>query len=134
MSRRNLDSPVTNRIAMGQILVCSGCCCGRTDKDHPAVPVEWLKAEWKRRLLQKKIHLSISGCLGPCDLSNVVTVITPERSIWLGGIEHHHQYRELLEWASACERAGELKPLPASLKKHEFVRFRPTGAACEEVA
>jgi predicted metal-binding protein len=117
MSRRNVESFTTNRMAMGQIVVCLGCCWGRQDKGHPAVPAEWLTAEWKKRLLQKKIHLSISGCLGPCDQSNVVAIVTPARSIWLGGITRQDQYRELLDWASACERAGRIQPLPKSLQR-----------------
>jgi hypothetical protein len=121
-------------MAMGQIMVCLGCCCGRPDKGHPAVPAEWLKAEWKKRLLQKKIHLSISGCLGPCDQSNVVTIITPTRSIWLGGIERQEQYRELLDWASACDRAGEIQPLPEMLQKLTFKRFHAGRDFREEVA
>jgi len=134
MSKRTPDAPATNRMAMGQVLVCCGCCCGHTDKGHPAVPVDWLKAEWKRRRLQNKIHLSISGCLGPCDQSNVVTVVSPEGSIWLGGIECFDQYRELLDWASACDASGEIRPLPVSLRELEFERFSETGATREEVA
>ena len=134
MSKRTPDAPATNRMAMAQIVVCCGCCCGQTDKGHPAVPVEWLKAEWKRRRLQKRIHLSISGCLGPCDQSNVGTVVSPEESVWLGGIESFVRYRELLDWASACDAAGEIRPLPVSLRKLEFVRFSETVATREDVA
>lgn len=134
MSRRNTESAVTNRQALGQIIVCLGCCCGRPDKGHPEVPVDWLKAEWKRRHLQKKIHLSISGCLGPCDQSNVVAIITPQRSIWLGCIESHEQYRELMEWATYCDQAGFLQPLPHCLAKLEFERFHAAGSVREEVA
>ena len=124
MSRRTEAATVTNRQALAQIVVCFGCCCGQDQKGHPTVPVEWLKAEWKRRLLQKKVHLSISGCLGPCDKSNVVAVMTPSGSTWLGGIEHQNQYRDLLDWASLCDRAGAIQPLPHSLKGIEFERFR----------
>jgi predicted metal-binding protein len=134
MSRRNAQSPTTNRMAIGQILVCMGCCCGQPDKGHPAVPAEWLKAEWKKRLLLKKIHLSISGCLGPCDRSNVVAIVTPARSIWLGGIERQDQYRELLDWASACEREGKIQPLPEPLQRLEFGRFHGSVEMREEVA
>lgn len=36
------------------------------------MPDEWLKTEWRARRLLKNVHLSISGCLGPCDMANVV--------------------------------------------------------------
>jgi hypothetical protein len=58
----------TKRQVIGHVVMCSGCCCGKTERGKPEVPVEWLKAQWKARGLLKNIQLSISGCLGPCDL------------------------------------------------------------------
>ena len=51
----------TSRKTLAQVILCLGCCCGRTDKGHPEVPVEWMKAEWRKRALAKKVHLTISG-------------------------------------------------------------------------
>jgi cobaltochelatase CobN len=45
----------TKRRVIGQMIVCQGCCCGATHKDRPAVPVEWLKDEWRKRGLLKRI-------------------------------------------------------------------------------
>ncbi|SPF38029.1 hypothetical protein SBA4_2120011 [Candidatus Sulfopaludibacter sp. SbA4] len=53
----------TKRLVIGQVSVCIGCCCGQTDRGKPAVPVEWLKTEWRQRGLLKNIQLTISGCL-----------------------------------------------------------------------
>lgn len=103
MSRRQ-SAPVTTRKTLGQVVVCVGCCCGRTDKGHPAVPVDWLKAEWKRRMLPKKIHLTISGCLGPCDATNVVMILLREAA-------EKHRLR------------AKLAPLPHSLEKFRMQRF-----------
>lgn len=122
MSRRD-TAPFTTRKTLGQVVVCLGCCCGRTDKGHPAVPVDWLKAEWKRRTLPKKIHLTISGCLGPCDATNVVMILFGAQAIFLGGLSEQSQYLALVEWASACERRGELVPLPPALEKFRMQRF-----------
>ena len=122
MSRRDTP-PFTTRKTFGQVVVCLGCCCGRTDKGHPAVPVDWLKAEWRRRLLPKKIHLSISGCLGPCDASNVAMLMFAERAVFLGGLSEQSHYLALADWASACERQGELVPLPRSLERFRMERF-----------
>jgi cobaltochelatase CobN len=72
----NCHPLTTKRLVIGQVSVCFGCCCGRTDRGKPEVPVEWLKAEWRRRGLPKNIQLSICGCLGPCDVANVVKVDT----------------------------------------------------------
>jgi hypothetical protein len=123
VSRRNPGSLVANRKVMAQINICNDCCCGRSDTGHRQA-VDWLKARCERSFPQKKIHLSISGCLGHCDQSNVVRIVTLEWSLWLGGIERHDQYRQLMDWASACDRAGVLQPLPHSLGQLECQRFQ----------
>jgi hypothetical protein len=81
----------------------------------PEVPVDWLKAEWRRRGLLKNVQLSISGCLGPCDVPNVVKIDLREETIWLGKIERFDQYREILDWATWSRAAGRLLPLPKDL-------------------
>ncbi|MFN3323268.1 MAG: (2Fe-2S) ferredoxin domain-containing protein [Bryobacteraceae bacterium] len=120
---RKSGKPVTTRRTLGQVVVCQGCCCGRTDKGHPEVPVDWLKNEWRKRELPKKIHLTISGCLGPCDATNVVLLMLGNEAVWLGGLESQASYRDLVEWASSCERRGALQPLPASLERNRMERF-----------
>lgn len=73
----------TKRRVIGQMIVCQGCCCGATHKARPEVPVAWLKEEWRKRGLLKRVQLSVSGCVGPCDLPNVVVVNeTPARNGW----------------------------------------------------
>lgn len=113
------------------MLVCLGCCCGRTDKGHPNVPVEWLKEQWRRRQLPKKVHLSISGCLGPCDISNVVLLLAGSDQIWLGGIKDQSAYEDLVDWASACALAGELQPLPPALECYRMQRFTEVAVSLE---
>jgi hypothetical protein len=115
---------VTKRLVLGHVTVCLGCCCGNTEKGKPAVPVEWLKKEWKARGLLKQIQLTISGCLGPCDLPNVVTISNENGTRWLGGITEFNQYRDLVEWAVASKDAAELLPLPREFREHLFHPFR----------
>jgi hypothetical protein len=57
------------------------------------VPVEWLKKEWRARGLLKRVQLSISGCLGPCDVPNVVTISNEAGTLWLGQISEFQQYQ-----------------------------------------
>jgi Icc-related predicted phosphoesterase len=57
------------------------------------VPVEWLKDEWRKRGLLKRFQLSVSGCVGPCDVSNVVVVNSESGSQWLGNLDDVNQYR-----------------------------------------
>lgn len=119
------DFPVTTkRLVLGHVTVCLGCCCGNTTKGKPAVPVEWLKKEWKARGLLKQVQLTISGCLGPCDVPNVVTISNENGTRWLGGITEFHQYNVLLDWATASKNAGELLPLPREFREHLLDPFR----------
>jgi cobaltochelatase CobN len=114
----------TKRQVIGQVLMCCGCCCGDVERGRPEVPVEWLKAEWRRRGLVKDIDLSFSGCLGPCDLANVVSVSDDTGSVWLGQLKELVQYLGLLEWASRSKEAGMLLPLPDEFEELRFDRFR----------
>lgn len=109
---------ITKRLVLGHVAICQGCCCGNTANGRPAVPVEWLKKEWRARGLLKRIQLSISGCLGPCDVPNVVTISNENGTRWLGQITEFHQYRTLLEWAVSSKDAGELLPLPKEFRQH----------------
>jgi cobaltochelatase CobN len=115
----------TTRRPLAQVVFCLGCCCGRTDRGHPEVPVERLKAAWKGEKLNRSVQLTISGCLGPCDLANVALVITPEGNLWLGGLAGDDPYDALTDWARESHRRGKLVPLPESLLSHRFDRFGP---------
>lgn len=108
----------TKRRVIGQIIVCQGCCCGATQKNRPAVPVEWLKEEWRKRGLLKRVQLSVSGCVGPCDIPNVVVVNSESGSQWLGNITEFNQYRSLVEWAVRSMEAGHLLELPREFTEH----------------
>jgi hypothetical protein len=112
----------TKRLVIGQMIVCQGCCCGAVGKGRPEVPVDWLKAEWRKRGLLKRFQLSISGCVGPCDVPNVVQVNSDTGSQWLGNITQLDQYSTLLEWAALSTEAGHLLDLPREFKDH---RLRP---------
>ena len=48
----------TKRRVIGQMIVCQGCCCGATQKGRPEVPADWLREEWRRRGLLKRIQLT----------------------------------------------------------------------------
>lgn len=108
---------------LGQLVCCLGCCCGRTDRGKPEVPVEALKSVWATEKLNRAIQLTISGCLGPCDLTNVALMMTPSKNIWLGGLTTREHYEMLIDWARACKAAGSLLELPEELDAHRFARF-----------
>ena len=131
----------TSRRTLGQVLICVGCCCGRPDRGMPAVPLARLKAEWKRRRLLPVIQLTISGCLGPCDLVNVACVASAQGMTWLGGLTRDEEYEALLAWATRSSEARRLLPLPGVLAARVFTdRFltgegpgtNGAGAACDD--
>lgn len=116
----------TRRHSFAQFLICaSGCCCGRVDKGKPAVPVPWLKAEWRARRLNPRVQLTVTECLGPCDLVNVVAVHSEHEPIWLGGLVDDSAFELLLQWATDSREAGSLLPLPLALAPYRFERFVP---------
>jgi cobaltochelatase CobN len=47
--------------------------------------------------LLKRVQLTISGCLGPCDLPNVVTISNKTGAQWFGEITEFEQYRDLVD-------------------------------------
>lgn len=118
------DCPLkTKRLVVGQVTVCRGCCCGNTERGLPEVPVEWLKSEWRKRGLLKRVQLTISGCVGPCDMPNVVVITSSSGTEWLGNIDKVEQYRSLLEWAVRCRDAGQMLALPREFEGHKLSPF-----------
>ena len=114
----------TKRRVIGQMIVCQGCCCGATGKDRPEVPVDWLKEEWRRRGLLKRFQLSISGCIGPCDVPNAVAINSEAGSLWLGNLTDFNQYRSLVEWASQSVEAGQVLELPREFRENQLRPWR----------
>ena len=118
-----IASPVnTKRTVMAQVSLCQGCCCGNISRGKPDVPVDWIKQQWRQRGLLKHIQLTISGCLGPCDLVNVVRISCKGSDLWLGNIRSFEQYSDLVDWAERSKTAGNLLPLSKSIAE---LRFNP---------
>ena len=130
---KQVGAIVPKRPMLGQISICDGCCCGKTEKGHPAVPVEWLKQEWKLRGLLKRVHLSISGCLGPCDVPNVVMITHSEGTQWLACLNSRRHYAMLADWAEQSKEADELLPLPEDLRALALKPYREQRQPAFEV-
>ena len=114
----------TKRVVLAHVSLCSGCCCGAVEKGNPEVPIKWMKDEWKKCGLKNSVQLTISGCLGPCDLSNVVTISSAEQTVWLGCLGEVANYAAVLEWALATREAGRALRLPSELSELRFDPFR----------
>ena len=119
---------ITKIKSRGQLLLCKGCCCGKTESGKPEVPVDRIKAAWKAEKLNKTIQLTISGCLGPCERPNVAVMLDKHGSAWLGDLAGDAHYDALIEWARASAAAGGMLPVPESLEPYRFDRF-PERAA-----
>lgn len=117
---------VSKRRALGQFIVCRGCCCGRTDRGFPEVPVERIKAAWKAGRLNRTIQLTISGCVGPCDVANVAVIVTPEGTVWIGGLNRGEDFDAVVRWAESSHAAGEVLPIPIELACQRFDYLVPT--------
>lgn len=114
----------TKRLALAQLVFCQGCCCGRIDRGRPEVPADHLKEIWRAEKLNRTVQLTISGCLGPCDLTNVALVMLPEGNLWLGGMAGDAVYETLVTWARSCHVERRVLPLPDELDSLRFERFQ----------
>ena len=124
MNHANKFSLVTKRLVIGHVAVCLGCCCGNTVNGRPPFLSSGSRENGAPGGLLKRVQLTISGCLGPCDLPNVVTISNESGTLWLGGISEFNQYRALVEWAGRSKDAGELLPLPGEFREHTVHPFR----------
>lgn len=106
-------------------VVCKGCCCGNLDKGYDEVPVSALKEAWKKNSLEDSVELTISGCLGPCKMRNVVVLETEQSPIWLGGLSDQSHYDAVLAWASDFSKRGEKSEIPEILKPLVFEHDKP---------
>jgi hypothetical protein len=113
----------TKRIVTAQVSLCVGCCCGNVARGKPDVPVDRLKQEWRARGLSKFVQLTVSGCLGPCDLVNVVRVSGEFDDFWLGNLRTFEDYLDLVDWAERSKTEGRLAPLSQRMAESRFDPF-----------
>src|SRR3954470_10152805 len=111
------------RVHDGHLFVCQGCCCGRTDKGFPALPVDEFRQQWKARGIRRRFHLTISGCLGPCPLANVVLILFRGRSLWLHSINNAEDVASIYTWVEDMLRAEEYIEPPSELQWRSFERY-----------
>ncbi len=111
------------RVLEGQILVCEGCCCGKVETGHPALPLDEFKREWKERGVRLRVHLTVTGCLGPCPLANVILVIFDNQSIWLHSINSPAHVTAIYDYIEKMLDAEKYLPPDGMLEKCHFNRF-----------
>lgn len=114
----------------GQLFVCSkangNCCCGWTDKGRAPINMALYEAEWERRRLRSRLHLSFTGCLGVCTLGNNALLLLFGRSIWLKDLNDDALIPLIFDYAEAMLGAGGVLPPAVALRDHVYERFLPT--------
>jgi cobaltochelatase CobN len=108
------------RVQDGQLFVYHGCCCGRTEKGFPPLPLDEFKRQWKARGIRRRFHLTISGCLGPCPMANVVLIEFLGKSVWLHPITSDQDVIDIYDYAEQMLRAKSYLEPPASLAGRHF--------------
>ncbi len=100
---------------------CStGCCCGITERGYAAVPDAVYKEEWLRRKIRADVHLTRSGCLGPCALANVTSLVFDGKSVWFHSVNSEWQVRQIFDYIEAMLKADRFLQPPAELSEYVF--------------
>jgi len=98
----------------------TGCCCGITERGYAAVPVDVYQEEWLKRKIRNDVHLTKGGCLGPCALANVVSLVFDGKSIWFHSVNSEWQVRQIYEYIDSMLKADRFVQPPAELSEYVF--------------
>ncbi len=98
----------------------TGCCCGRTDRGYAPVPVDVYKEEWTRRKIRNDVHLTKGGCLGPCVLANVASLVFDGKSVWFHSVNSAWQVRQIFDYIDSMLKADRFLKPPAELSEYVF--------------
>jgi cobaltochelatase CobN len=98
----------------------SGCCCGITERGYAAVPVDVYTQEWLGRKIRNQVHLTKGGCLGPCALANVVSLVFDGRSVWFHSINSPWQVRQIFDYIDAMLAADRFLQPASELSEFVF--------------
>jgi nitrile hydratase accessory protein len=111
------------RIQDGHLFICNGCCCGRTDKGFPELALDEFKQQWKKRGIRRRFHLTVSGCLGPCPLANVVLLQFRGQSMWFHSINHPEDVELIYDYVENMLLADDVLDPPEGLASRQFERY-----------
>ena len=116
----------------GNLFVCcqtsGSCCCGWEEKGRTPVNTALYEAEWERRKLRNKLHLTFTGCLGPCATGNNVLLQLFGQSIWLKDLNDDAYIPAIFDYIEAMLRENRVLPPPPMLVEHIFGRYLPSPA------
>jgi cobaltochelatase CobN len=84
------------------------------------VPVDVYTREWLGRKIRNQVHLTKGGCLGPCALANVVSLVFDGRSIWFHSVNSPWQVRQIFDYIDAMLAADRFLQPPPELSEFVF--------------
>ena len=113
----------------GTLFVCSrqngSCCCGWEEKGRMPFDHRLYADEWERRKIRNRLHLSFTGCLGPCATGNNALLQIYGQSIWLSDLNDPSLIAALFDYAEAMLDAGRVLPPPDALRERIYERHLP---------
>jgi cobaltochelatase CobN len=113
----------------GNLFVCSrangNCCCGWEEKGRFVFDNSLWADEWQRRMIRNRLHLTFTGCLGPCAVGNNAMLQLHGRSIWFKDLNGPQFPALVMEYAQAMLDAGCVLPPPPELHDHVYERYLP---------
>lgn len=113
----------------GNLFVCSkahgNCCCGWSEKGRASVNIPLYEQEWENRRIRNRVHLSFTGCLGPCAVGNNALLQLSGRSIWFKDLNDDKYIPIIFDFLEALLK-DVYSPVPPELAEHVFERFLPT--------
>ena len=111
----------------GNLFVCSrangSCCCGWAEKGRMPFDNSHWSDEWERRRIRAQLHLTFSGCLGPCAAGNNALLQLHGRSIWFKDLNQPALAGHVFDYIEAMLEAGSVLPVPAALAGHVYERY-----------
>jgi cobaltochelatase CobN len=112
----------------GQLFVCTkqngSCCCGWEEKGRlPSDPASLWGQEWERRKIRNRVHLSFTGCLGPCAVGNNALLQLHGRSIWPKDLNDPALVTRVFDYTQAMLNAGTVLPVPEGVREHVYERY-----------
>ncbi|MEZ4482132.1 MAG: YHS domain-containing protein [Dehalococcoidia bacterium] len=113
----------------GNLFVCAkqngSCCCGWDEKGRMSFDHALWGDEWERRRLRSRLHLTFTGCLGPCIAGNNALLQVLGQSIWLKDLNDAALVPAVFDYVESMLAAGQVMPVPAVLQDHVYRRYLP---------
>jgi YHS domain-containing protein len=111
----------------GNLFVCTrqsgSCCCGWQEKGRLPFEQALWGDEWERRGVRNRLHLTFTGCLGPCIAGNNALLQLFGRSIWLKDLNDPNLVGSVFDYAEAMLAAGQVLAPPDALRDHVYERY-----------